>query len=116
MRSAPLSSLLGARLGCGALSTMWSHVPTCWYNVQAYIGVHTSAWSYNSLIQAWEPILEPWNLIMKADMNTGAMVCPHLGVDFQYFLSAHTYIMLRSQTGLWLVRVINNVAPLQNPA
>ena len=50
--------------------------------MQAYIGVHTSAWSYNSLIQAWEPILEPWNLIMKADMNTGAMVCPYQGLDF----------------------------------
>ena len=34
-----------------------------------------SAWSYNNLIQAWEPILEPWNVIMKADMNTGGMVC-----------------------------------------
>ena len=45
------------------------HVP-----MQAYIGVHMSAWSYNNLIQAWEPILEPWNVILKADMNTGSMV------------------------------------------
>ena len=43
-------------------------------HLQAYIGVHMSAWSYNNLIQAWEPILEPWNVILKADMNTGSLV------------------------------------------
>jgi hypothetical protein len=42
--------------------------------LQAHVCVHMSAWSYNSLIQAWEPILEPWNLLLKADMNTGSMV------------------------------------------
>ena len=31
-----------------------------------------SAWSYNALIAAWEPILEPWDLILKADLNTSA--------------------------------------------
>lgn len=46
--------------------------------VQAYIGVHMSAWSYNNLVQAWEPILEPWNVILKADMNTGSMVRSYL--------------------------------------
>ena len=46
-------------------------------SLQAYIGVHMSAWSYNNLIQAWEPILEPWNVILKADMNTGSLVRPN---------------------------------------
>ena len=41
---------------------------------QAYVGVLMSAWSYNALIAAWEPILEPWNLILKADLNTSPMV------------------------------------------
>lgn len=36
----------------------------------------TSAWSYNAIIQAWEPILEPWKLIFKADMNTSGIVRP----------------------------------------
>ena len=91
-------------------------MPTCCDNVQAYIGVHTSAWSYNSLIQAWEPILEPWNLIMKADMNTGAMVCSHLGADFQYFLSAG--LVCNDEVSGWLmvVRMIKKLAPLQNLA
>lgn len=42
--------------------------------LQAYMGVVISAWSYNALIQAWEPILEPWNLIFKMDVNSSAMV------------------------------------------
>ena len=84
--------------------------------MQAYIGVHTSAWSYNSLIQAWEPILEPWNLIMKADMNTGAMVCSHLGVDFECFLS--TGLACSNEVSGWLmvVRMITKLASLQNLA
>ena len=40
---------------------------------QAYVGVLVSAWSYNALIAAWEPILEPWDLILKADLNTSPM-------------------------------------------
>lgn len=41
---------------------------------QAYMGVTTSAWSYNALISAWEPILEPWDFILKTDINSSAMV------------------------------------------
>jgi hypothetical protein len=41
--------------------------------VQAYVGVLVSAWSYNALIAAWEPILEPWDLILKADLNSSPM-------------------------------------------
>lgn len=44
--------------------------------MQAYMGVLTSAWSYNAVIQAWEPILEPWKLIVKMDMNTSGIVRP----------------------------------------
>ncbi|KAK9908805.1 hypothetical protein WJX75_003140 [Coccomyxa subellipsoidea] len=41
---------------------------------RAYMGVLTSAWSYNAVIQAWEPILEPWKLIVKMDMNTSGIM------------------------------------------
>ena len=44
------------------------------HGAQAYMGVITSAWSYNALISAWEPILEPWDFILKADINSSAMV------------------------------------------
>ena len=91
-------------------------MPTCFDDVQAYIGVHTSAWSYNSLIQAWEPILEPWNLIMKADMNTGAMVCSHLRVDFECFLSAGLACNNEVSGWLMVVRMITKLAPPRNLA
>ena len=38
------------------------------------MGVLVSAWSYNTLISAWEPILEPWDLILKLDINTSSLV------------------------------------------
>ena len=31
-------------------------------------------WSFNSLVRAWEPVLEPWKLIINGDMNTGQSV------------------------------------------
>jgi hypothetical protein len=38
------------------------------------MGVLTSAWSYNAPIQAWEPVLEPWDIILNMNVNTSAMV------------------------------------------
>ena len=37
-----------------------------------------SVWSYNALVTAWEPVLEPWDVIAKADLNSSA--APTLGV------------------------------------
>ena len=45
--------------------------------MQAYLGIHISAWSFNPVIPAWEPILESWNLIIKLDANSSAAVRPH---------------------------------------
>ena len=45
---------------------------------QAYLGVRLSVWSYNALVTAWEPVLEPWDVIAKADLNSSA--APTLGV------------------------------------
>ncbi len=41
---------------------------------QAYLGVRLSVWSYNALVTAWEPVLEPWDVIAKLDLNSSATV------------------------------------------
>ena len=63
--------------------------------LQFYCGIQVSAWSFNSRIAAWEPVLESWDLIVKVDANSGSTVrhpcdlpasiidsrlaCPHTG-------------------------------------
>ncbi len=37
--------------------------------VQASLGLRSSLWSYNPLLTAWEPIIEPWDVILKLDSN-----------------------------------------------
>ena len=51
--------------------------------VQLYFDVELAMWSFNSLVRAWEPVLEPWKLIINGDMNSGQSVstdapCHHL--------------------------------------
>ena len=38
--------------------------------LQAYAGLQTSLWSYNSQIRSWEPVMEPWNTIIKLEANS----------------------------------------------
>ena len=84
--------------------------------VQAYMGVTTSAWSYNALISAWEPILEPWDFILKLDINSSAMVCGcllkgqrkknKLAKSYLVVADAHLHNPLPASGGqdsLWLV-------------
>lgn len=42
--------------------------------MQFYCGIYISAWSYNPTISAWEPVLESWDLIVKADANRSSQV------------------------------------------
>lgn len=42
--------------------------------LQLYFGVVVAMWSYNSIVHAWEPVIEPWNLIINGDLNTGQIV------------------------------------------
>ena len=42
--------------------------------LQFYCGIQVSAWSFNSRIAAWEPVLESWDLIVKVDANSGSTV------------------------------------------
>ena len=42
--------------------------------LQAYCGIRTSIWSYNPLVTAWEPVIEPWDLIVKLDSNSADTV------------------------------------------
>ena len=44
-----------------------------------YLGMRASMWSYNALIAAWEPVLEPWDLIVKGELNTSKEVRQHHG-------------------------------------
>lgn len=37
---------------------------------QAYLGVQVAVWSFNAPIGAWEPMLEPWNLILNGEINS----------------------------------------------
>ena len=37
--------------------------------LQAYAGLQTSLWSYNAQIRSWEPVMEPWNTIIKLESN-----------------------------------------------
>ena len=47
--------------------------------LQAYAGLQTSLWSYNSQIRSWEPVMEPWNTIIKLEANSTETVrCPML--------------------------------------
>ncbi|KAK9815130.1 hypothetical protein WJX73_008307 [Symbiochloris irregularis] len=57
-----------AELELGALqcSICWLSSSLC----QAYLGVAVGIWSFNAPVGAWEPMLEPWNLILNADINT----------------------------------------------
>lgn len=61
-----------AELELGALqcSICWLTSSLC----QAYLGVAVGVWSFNAPVGAWEPMLEPWNLILNADINTSQQV------------------------------------------
>lgn len=41
---------------------------------QMYCELHTSAWSFNPNIAAWEPVLESWDFIVNVDINKSAQV------------------------------------------
>ena len=42
--------------------------------MQFYCGISVSAWSFNPVVSAWEPLLESWNLIVKMDANKSPTV------------------------------------------
>ncbi|KAK9834254.1 hypothetical protein WJX81_000411 [Elliptochloris bilobata] len=65
-----------AELELGEVSAGLSRSPPA--VMQAYLGVRLSVWSYNALVTTWEPVLEPWDVIAKADLNSSA--APALGV------------------------------------
>lgn len=44
--------------------------------MQAYIGFRSSIWSYNAGVTAWEPLMEPWDIILKLDSNPNPLVSP----------------------------------------
>lgn len=42
--------------------------------MQAHLGVRACAWTYNAVITAWEPLIEPWDLILKLESNSSPFV------------------------------------------
>ena len=42
--------------------------------VQAYIGFRSSIWSFNPVVAAWEPVMEPWDIILQLDVNPTPLV------------------------------------------
>ena len=42
--------------------------------MQAYIGFRSSIWSFNQVVAAWEPVMEPWDIILKMDANPSPLV------------------------------------------
>ncbi len=72
------------------------------------MGVLTSAWSYNAVIQAWEPILEPWKLIVKMDMNTSGIVRPISKCSHQYTQVQQVVSNYKGAT-VWQQAVSNSV-------
>ena len=54
----------------------------CW-GMQAYIGFRSSIWSFNQVVAAWEPVMEPWDIILKMDANPSPLVSavPHPWTD-----------------------------------
>ncbi len=64
---------------------------------QAYLGVRLSVWNYNALVAAWEPVLEPWDVIAKLDLNSSTTVralAPHTSVS-------HPIKPTHGTTALW---------------
>ena len=37
--------------------------------MQAHLDVQISIWSFNSVIESWEPVMEPWGLLTKLELN-----------------------------------------------
>lgn len=52
----------GVRFGCG------SHGPLV---TRGFVFATASVWSYQPLLAAWEPVLEPWQLLLHVDHNAG---------------------------------------------
>lgn len=46
----------------------------CCWGMQAYIGFRSSIWSFNQVVAAWEPVMEPWDIILKMDANPSPLV------------------------------------------
>ena len=41
---------------------------------QAYMGFCSSMWSFNPVVSAWEPVMEPWDLIVTMASNPNPLV------------------------------------------
>ncbi len=46
----------------------------CCWGMQVYIGFRGSSWSFNQVVAAWEPVMEPWDIILKMDANPSPLV------------------------------------------
>lgn len=51
-----------------------THATRLCFVVQASLGLRSSLWSCNPMLAAWEPVIEPWDVIIKLDSNRGQEV------------------------------------------
>ncbi|KAK9864527.1 hypothetical protein WJX84_002714 [Apatococcus fuscideae] len=51
----------------GKINAGMSSLPTS--VLQAHLDVQVSIWSFNSVIESWEPVMEPWGLLTKLELN-----------------------------------------------
>jgi hypothetical protein len=49
--------------------------------VQAYLGFKLGVWAYHAAVRAWEPVMEPWDVIAQCAANSGTRVGGGLGRD-----------------------------------
>lgn len=56
----------------GKINAGMSSLPTS--VLQAHLDVQVSIWSFNSVIESWEPVMEPWGLLTKLELNRTSQV------------------------------------------
>ena len=58
----------------GKINAGMAQLPTS--VLQAHLDVQISIWSFNAVNASWEPVMEPWGLLTKLELNRSPKACP----------------------------------------